>query len=279
MIVFLSTIRYNRNMFLHKHDISLHPYLAVGIDLALSVLFLLSFRMVSSWVMLGFVIFLRLFLALVLTELVYVPAQISRMQHFGAVALFIFGNATMLLFVDWVIAWYAIAIALSYGSAAAYALIPKKNTDLSFLFKPHRRWLFLISAYALAALWSGLFAVIQFQVWYVVVFWIWISIGALITTAVSAWWWLMYGLPFNARFFYALGTVAAVVFELAMVISMLPWGFAMAGLMVTWMWYCLWHMLRFHLSPDGIDGRRQAWFLLLNAVAIILIAALVARWR
>ncbi|KKW41831.1 MAG: hypothetical protein UY92_C0013G0030 [Candidatus Magasanikbacteria bacterium GW2011_GWA2_56_11] len=69
-----------------------------------------------------------------------------------------------------------------------------------------------------------------------------------------------------------LSILTLVMAEATLVIIELPFGYLATALLLTWMWYLAQLLLRFHLSPEGVQWRRQAWFLAGNAVLYALVA-------
>jgi hypothetical protein len=70
-----------------------------------------------------------------------------------------------------------------------------------------------------------------------------------------------------------------VLSEMAYVVLLWPLGYFTSGLLLTWMWYIVWLMLRFFISEEGINWNRQRWFLLTNAILVGIFLSLLARWK
>lgn len=67
-----------------------------------------------------------------------------------------------------------------------------------------------------------------------------------------------------------IGAMALMISELSMVVSFLPFGYLTSGLLIAWIWYVLQLLMRFHVSPEGVIWRKQIWFLVSNAVLLIM---------
>ncbi len=68
---------------------------------------------------------------------------------------------------------------------------------------------------------------------------------------------------------FGIAVMALMITELSMVVSFLPLGYLTSGLALAWIWYILQLLMRFHVSPEGIIWRKQAWFLAGNMVLLI----------
>jgi len=58
--------------------------------------------------------------------------------------------------------------------------------------------------------------------------------------------------------------------ELAWAAQLLPFGYATVGALLTWIWYILQLLVRFHFSERGVDWKKQIPFLVGNIVLMIL---------
>lgn len=70
---------------------------------------------------------------------------------------------------------------------------------------------------------------------------------------------------------------ALSVIEIAWVVAVLPFGYLVSGFLITWIWYILQLLLRFHCSNQDILWRKQARFLLTNA-ALFIVFLYFVRW-
>ncbi len=90
-------------------------------------------------------------------------------------------------------------------------------------------------------------------------------------------WRLYQGTPF--RSFVFLGAcIALLVFELALVIRLLPLGYIVSGFLLAWIVYIIQLLARFHLTDKGIIWKEQRLFLILNAVLFIIFFLFYVRW-
>ena len=69
-----------------------------------------------------------------------------------------------------------------------------------------------------------------------------------------------------------------LIFELVWVAHLLPVGYLVAGFLVTWLWYLLQLLTRFHFGPSGVLWQKQKWFLVGNAALYVLTLVFFVRW-
>ncbi len=259
--------------------ISLHPLFAAALDLVAAALVLWQLSLAASFsVFVGWMV-LRTLWWLVLTELCYYPPFVSRWRHFATLLFFNAALMGLLLFVDSIFLVGVVYIFLAFVPAVSFVLVPNRPDSLSVLAKPERRWRLAMTTLAMGGLWAMVSAVGAFQLmsgWWLV----WLSVEALgILIAVSMWWWREYGRPYSGQFFIAAGIMALIFGELAYIVYLWPIGYLAVGFLMAALWYTLWLLLRFSLTPEGIDWQRQKWFLMGMAIVITFYLVLVARWK
>jgi len=263
---------------IHKKLISFHPRLAAGMELFFGLMMLWWLKQIGAPWVLYLWFFFRLVLWAALIRLIFFPAGLSRLKHLLSLTIFHLGCSFLLLFIDWLPAWYLVGAFFIFVPAASFALLPARETELSFAAKPQRRWRFLMCLFGLVGIWSGLGAVVSFQI-YTISYWWWLISGAIITAGIGGWWWVEYGVKPEKQFWRWLIISLLIQLELAWVIFLWPLGFLVIGFLLTWIWYIIWLLARFHLSPDGINWKKQAPFLIANAILLTIFLLWVARWR
>lgn len=107
--------------------------------------------------------------------------------------------------------------------------------------------------------------------------WLLALVGAITLSGISFMIWRMYFALGMRHFVVWMAVVFIMIIELIWAFALLPFGYLVSGLLLTWIWYMLQLLIRFHLSPQGIVWRKQAGFLTVNAVLFILVMY-VARW-
>lgn len=258
--------------------ISFHPKLAAGLDAFFAAVLIWWLPYLSVWWTLLIWFAFRLTLSGLLAYLVYYPESVSRSRHFLSNSVFTAGLLLLLIFVEWNWSWYLLSLIFIAAPAFSFWLLPSARVGLSFKFKPYRRWLLLLNTLGLFGIWSGFGAIISFQV-FALSPWFWLVLGAGLTTAVSFWWWREYKVEYNNKFKLWLAVLFLLMLELVWVVTLWPLGYLASGLLLTWFWYNLWLLIRFHLSKEGIIWKKQVWTLATSGILVVLFLILVARWK
>jgi len=90
--------------------------------------------------------------------------------------------------------------------------------------------------------------------------------------------WRMYFAESGQRFLLWAMLIAVGIFECAWTLMMLPLGYFVLGLVLSWIWYLSVLFVRFHFGAQGIVWRRQGWFILFNLLLIFCLLTFFARW-
>lgn len=142
--------------------------------------------------------------------------------------------------------------------------------------KPFRRMMMVLWVFDTYAITTTLFAIGLFFT--TIPFWLVALVAGFVFGGSSFMIWRMYlQLTLHKNWFWVL-LVAVVMFELVWVIHILPFGHFAAGFLVTWLWYLLQLLIRFHFSPRGVIWKKQAAFLISNVVIYLLILIFFVRW-
>lgn len=259
--------------------ISFHPKLAAIMDAIINLVLLYGLQTVNTWWVFCLWMVVRLALWAMLIRLVYYPQGISRLRHFAALAFFSLSIIIgLMIFADWVWSWRLLSIVFILFSGVSFWLLPEGDASLSFVLKPYRRWLFLMDVFGLAGLWGGLYAVLSFQLITQGWFWLEAFLGTIISTIIGCWWWREYDVEFSRRFWLGALLLATLIFELSWIVWRWPLGYVVNGIIVVWFWYNLWLIVRFNLTKEGINWRKQTWFLGFNLFLFILFL-LIIKWK
>ena len=257
----------------------MHPKLAAVIDLLLNGATFWWMPQLESWYWFGLWFLIRVVLWGLFIRLVYYPKELSRWRHFFSLVFFNFGVViSLLIFIEWKLSWYLLSLIFVFFSSVSFWLLPVGEDKLLIFSKPYRRWLFLMDAFGLAGFWSGIYAFLSFQLIPHNLFWLMSLAGAGVTTLISAWWWRAYGLEYTNRFWLSLIACFVLTFELAAVVWTWPLGYLANGIIIIWFWYNWWLIIRFNLTKEGIDWKKQRLFLGFNFSLLIIFLFLV-RWR
>lgn len=265
-------------MFFRKL-ISFHPRLAAILDLVVGALLLWWLTNITTPLLLLVWFVFRVAWWGILQQCMFYPAAVSRVRHFFSLVVFNIGLTALLVFMDAQWTWELVGSIYWLVPSISFWLVPKEDAALAFALKPHRRWRFLMVVIGLMGMWSGLYSIAIFQLVGYQAVALFIMAAALGTVAVSAWWWREYGIEKNKIFLLHLAALFVVVVELAGAILLWPTGYLINGLVITWLWYLTWLLLRFHLSPEGIAWEKQKRFFVVNAFLLVVFLVFIARWR
>jgi len=169
------------------------------------------------------------------------------------------------------------------GIAAAFCMYTvffwhEESTDSFILYeyKSFRRYIATLWTFHAYAFMSGLFALSLF--FPSIPFWLISLIAGVILAGIAVLVWQLYIREPIQRFVLWFVILALATGELFFVTKAFPVGYLVAGLIVTWVWYVLQLLLRFHFSPQGILWKKQRWFLASNAALFALFFLFVFRW-
>ncbi len=259
--------------------VSLHPKLVAVSDVVINIIFLWTLKQVSVWWLLILWLLFRMAIWLGMIRLVYYPSEAIRWRHFLSLGVFGLGNLFFLIFTDWQVGWYiisAIFIALPFIS---FWILPTTKVSLVSFLKPHLRWRFIMCSIGLAGIFSGVGAIISFQILQNINNWLWLITVSTLATALAGWLFWEYGLPYSGKFLTWLLVFFVLMLEFSWVVTFLPLGYLITGLLLVWVWYILWLFIRFHLVPEGIVWSKQAKFIIFNLILIFIFLFFMVRWK
>ncbi|KKQ27034.1 MAG: hypothetical protein US42_C0016G0019 [Candidatus Magasanikbacteria bacterium GW2011_GWC2_37_14] len=154
--------------------------------------------------------------------------------------------------------------------------LPKEEEMLIHERKPWRRLMNVLLTWNLFALFTFVFALNVFLP--SLPFWLISFLGGLFAGGVSM---VMWGFYFNLekeKFFLWGLIIALALSELMWVIHLLPLGYLVSGFLTVWPWY-IWQLLvRFHLSPGGLEWKKQIPFLVFNIICFVLFLVFIVKW-
>ncbi len=259
--------------------ISLHPKLAAGIDVVAALIFLWLVRYVHGWYGIAVWTLARVLWWVVISQFMFYPSYAKRFHHWLSLFFFQIGIASYFIFLEPGVAYALACVLFIILPFYSFWLVPEKENTLPVVAKSYRRWRLMQSVAGVAGLATGIFALITYQIISETLHAILVvGAGVLFTAFISSWWWYEYGAMVNRKFWFLSAFMLFMLGELAYVFLLLPWGYLVAGLVFAWIWYVLWIMIRFHLSSEGIDWKRQRWFLATNLGALALILLFIVRW-
>ncbi len=134
--------------------------------------------------------------------------------------------------------------------------------------------LWVFDAYALVTTFFALNIFFQNKV----PFWMLTILAGVLFAYLSYMIWSMYFSFSWKRNWLWISITALVMIELVWVVHLLPFGYLAAGFFVTWVWYVLQLLIRFHFGARGVVWKKQLWFLGSSLVLYILILLFFVRW-
>ncbi|MFH1286403.1 MAG: hypothetical protein ABII02_01480 [Candidatus Magasanikbacteria bacterium] len=142
--------------------------------------------------------------------------------------------------------------------------------------KPFRRMIMMLWVFDAYALQTTLFAFMLFFTF--LPFWLVVLLSAALFGWISGMVWQMY-FDISLRLFLLwMLFIGLLMSEIVWVIALLPFGYAVSGLVSTWIWYVLQLLLRFHFTKQGILWKKQRIFLIANACLFFIFFLFVFRW-
>ena len=261
--------------------VSFHPRLAAALEFVLGIIFIGLLPLVTDWTWLMLWLAARLMGAFILIRACYYAPSGSRVGHGVSAAVFFIGMTSLLLFVEWPPAELLLKTVFVLGPAIQFMLLPRRAQELSFVFKPERRFRLFLTTMGMAGLWSGVSAIGIFHLYDGPVV-VTVVPAALFTGLISAQWWREYTEPGRlslCRLILVAAVYTLVYGEMAFAVLLWPLGYFLSGLILAWIWYVLWLMLRFYVSAEGINWKKQAVFCAGNGLALLFLILFIARWN
>lgn len=102
--------------------------------------------------------------------------------------------------------------------------------------------------------------------------------GGIVMGLVPSFVWQMYFPVAKKSFLLWMLIVGFVSMQLVWALHFLPLGYLTLGLLVTWAWYLLVLLARFHWDENGINWKRQFPFLLTNVGIFVILVLFFVRW-
>jgi hypothetical protein len=260
-------------------SISFHPKLAAVIDVLVNAAMLFVFGKLSSWWMVWVWLGIRVAIWALLLWSVYYAKEMSRVKHLISLSAMLAGITLFLLFIEWRFAWYASAALFSFFSFFSFWLLPASDLGLSVFVKPHLRWRFLMSIIGLAGIFQGIQSIILLQILPNIHQLVWLSVSSLCAALFAGWWWWEYNPMVGKKIWLSVALWFVLISELVWVINLLPLGYLTGSLALVWVWYVLWLLFRFNLTPEGVHWRKQIVFLSSNAFLFILFLFFISLWK
>lgn len=180
------------------------------------------------------------------------------------------------LLIEWVSVRWFLAILGSICIGGVYVASDKLNLSRIAEYKPWRRMFMMLIVFDSFLILASLFGLSVFFN-EALPFWSLAFTGSVFVACSSlVIWQLYYDKQLKELLLWVI-LVAIIIFELMWVVQLLPFGYLVSGLIITWIWYILQLFIRFHISERGIIWDKQKFFLTGNAVLFIIFLYFV-RW-
>lgn len=144
-----------------------------------------------------------------------------------------------------------------------------------YLFKPLRRVKTMVSIFDIFAIATFGFALHMLMQ---IPFWMTTLISALLTSMYFVFIWRMYFSVSVKSFLLWTLLSSIIMIQLSYVLVTLPFGYQMSGLIFAWVAYMLQLILRFELSKQGLDLKKQLPFFVTNALMFVLTLVFYVAW-
>jgi hypothetical protein len=266
------------NYMKKSKTLSFHPKLAAILDIFFGLLMIGWIRHIENVQFLAIWFVVRIVWWAVLVRMVYYSPGLRRFNHVLSLVIFHIGILLWLLFIEWSFSWYVVAAMSIVFPAISFWLLPVVKTELSFVGKPHRRFRLLLCMIGLAGIWGGVGALNTFNLFSVSIP-VWVVGGSILSVVVGIFWWKEYGIKYSRLFWGWVLATTILLMEFSGVIILLPSGFLVNGFMIVWLWYVVWLLGRFHLSSEGINWKKQRWFLGIQLICLSLFLLLSVKWK
>ncbi len=198
-----------------------------------------------------------------------------RLNNLSLIFFTLFAFLSLFVLMELAIVKIFLAIGLAAVVFLLYSSSIYREEYISYKQKPYRRLLVILWVFNAYAFSSTLFALgLFFQS---LPFWLLTLVGGVLFAYISVVIWKMYLVGAAKNFVLWTPVLFFVIIEVIWVIHLLTFGYLVSGLLVTWVWYVIQILVRFHLSKRGIIWKKQKWFLFFNFVLYLAVLFLV-RW-
>lgn len=156
------------------------------------------------------------------------------------------------------------------------SLLTQRET-MTYTYKPFRRFIMMMwvfDAYALSTTFFALVALLPSTL----LFFIMNVLTGLMFGGISLMIWRLYFHVEIKKFVLWMLLMVFIAIELTWIVHLLPFGYLASGFLVTWVWYVIQLLTRFHFSEKNIVWKDQISFLVTNAILYGLILFFFIRW-
>ena len=182
----------------------------------------------------------------------------------------------LVILVEWELLRWLLFLLCTIFILLLFLKLHKNNNGLIHQVKPIRRMKMMLWVFDVYAIFTIVFAVSVF--FPNIYFWLLAVLAGLVVSGISIMIWKMYFPVKNNELYLWSILVSLVVVEMVWVLHLLPLGYLVLGLLVTWIWFILQVFVRFHLMSKDVMWKRQISFLVSNLFLFFVILFFIVRW-
>lgn len=174
--------------------------------------------------------------------------------------------------------FFAAFVAVLFG--ILFGVKENSSIPLGYGRQPFRRFAMMVWVFNVYAFFSFLFAIgVLFQSeWPVWLEFVLVPSAGIIGGCIAGEIWKMY-VKFESKTFLFWRLITALfISEIFWSIGLLPFGYLVSGVILTWIWYMLQMLTRFHFQGSGILWKKQLPFLIISILIFFILALFFIRW-
>ncbi|OGH59453.1 MAG: hypothetical protein A2725_01335 [Candidatus Magasanikbacteria bacterium RIFCSPHIGHO2_01_FULL_33_34] len=188
----------------------------------------------------------------------------------------IFSFLSLVSIVEWPFLKPFFTFLIGFVVLLLFQALFSEDSFLQIEQKPYRRIMVVIWSFDAFAIISTIFALSLF--FPDIPFWLLAIFGGVVFSAISIMIWKMYFQLVRKQWLIWAFLIGFLMIELIWVMHFLPFGYLVSGFFLTWLWYILQLLTRFHFSPNGVIWKKQIWFLGINTIMFIILILFFVRW-
>ncbi|OGH78610.1 MAG: hypothetical protein A2469_00065 [Candidatus Magasanikbacteria bacterium RIFOXYC2_FULL_40_16] len=239
-------------------------------SLALFVIYRYQSRLV-------FVIVLPVWLLLiVLFEIKVRKARNKEQSLLPIILITIFSFLSLISIVEWNFLKPFFVFLIGFVMLLLFQSLFSEDSFLQIEQKPYRRIMVVIWSFDAFAIITTIFALSLF--FPKIPFWALNLIGGAVFAGISVMIWKKYFEIARKQWLIWAFLIGFLMIELIWVMHFLPFGYLVSGFFLTWLWYILQLLTRFHFGPNGVVWKRQILFLSVNLVIFAALLLFFVRW-
>ncbi len=218
---------------------------------------------------------------LALLTFLYVVFQEKRKDHTLALTLSTAFSSILLFSVidhPYLRVFFAVFVSLLFG--ILFGVRENDDIPLGYARQPFRRFAMMMWVFNAYAFFSCLFAIgVLFQSeWPRGLEFVLVPAAGIVAALVAGEIWKMYVTGDKKVFLFWQLITGLFIAEIFWSIRLLPFGYMVSGVILTWLWYILQMLTRFHFQTPGIVWKKQFPFLITSGIIFFLMAIFYIRW-